>query len=474
MSKLFEEALADAKKIKEIAEDNAKKAILESVTPKIREFIEEQLLESDDYQINEIDSDDENEENEDEVSQIDENSINNLLKMIGGEKIYESLSSNSKKNVLDKSIQRAINSLNGDDKNKILNITNKINQNIEKLDETRINNNVHEIQENNLMSKNEKYYEIDLKMLREAVEEEAEALEMSSLYEEEEEEGAKQAEEAEQTEEDLMREISLLLDLGEDIEEDDLPEELKGMIQDDEPEEGEESLEMPELEDEAEGEDELSDPEDAMEESLQEVFDVDPQMLRQELANIRRQLKEGNVDHHFGGKGESKAGVKGAYGGNGAKKLGHQKSFGGGAEGQDPFVNPPQINKLNEAIRKLSRTNRAQTEKLNKYRSAVQTLREQLEDLNLFNAKLLYVNKLLQNKGLTESQKKSVIKALDEAKNLNETKALYTSLTESLSTPKKSLNESTRYGSSSKVTTSSASKSAVGELSRWQTLAGLK
>jgi hypothetical protein len=296
---------------------------------------------------------------------------------------------------------------------------------------------------------------------------------MSSLYEEEEED-AKEAKEAEQTEEDLMREISLLLDLGEDIEEDDLPEELKGMIQDDEPEEGEESLEMPELEDEAEGEDELSDPEDAMEESLQEVFDVDPQMLRKELANIRRQLKEANVDHNFGGKGESKAGVKGAYGGNGAKKLGYQKSFGGGAEGQDPFVNPPQINKLNEAIRKLSRKNRAQIEKLNKYRSAVQTLREQLEDLNLFNAKLLYVNKLLQNKGLTESQKKSVIKALDEAKNLNETKALYTSLTESLSTPKKSLNESTRYGSSSKVTTSSASKNAAGELSRWQTLAGLK
>ena len=36
MSNLFEEALADAKKLKEVAEENAKKAILESVTPKIR------------------------------------------------------------------------------------------------------------------------------------------------------------------------------------------------------------------------------------------------------------------------------------------------------------------------------------------------------------------------------------------------------------------------------------------------------
>ena len=46
-SKIFEEAIADAKKLKEVAEDNAKKAILEAVTPRIREFIEDQLLEAD-------------------------------------------------------------------------------------------------------------------------------------------------------------------------------------------------------------------------------------------------------------------------------------------------------------------------------------------------------------------------------------------------------------------------------------------
>ena len=46
-TQLFEEALADAKKLKEVAEENAKKAILESVTPRIREFIESQLLEQD-------------------------------------------------------------------------------------------------------------------------------------------------------------------------------------------------------------------------------------------------------------------------------------------------------------------------------------------------------------------------------------------------------------------------------------------
>ena len=44
-SSLFEEAIADAKKIREVAEENAKKAVLEAVTPKIREFIESQIFE---------------------------------------------------------------------------------------------------------------------------------------------------------------------------------------------------------------------------------------------------------------------------------------------------------------------------------------------------------------------------------------------------------------------------------------------
>ena len=200
-------------------------------------------------------------------------------------------------------------------------------------------------------------------------------------------------------------------------------------------------------------------------------------MLRQELARVKRQLREGKMDNSFGGSGGGKAGVDGAFGGKGKKNAGVKSAFGGGKEGQDPFVNPPQINKLNEAIRNLRRTNRSQTEKLNKYRGAINTLREQLEDLNLFNAKLLYVNKLLQNKSLNESQKKSVIKALDEANSLSETKALYKSLTESLSSSRKgTINESVRYGSSSRTTTSASSRNLQesSDLGRWQKLAGLK
>jgi DNA repair exonuclease SbcCD ATPase subunit len=134
------------------------------------------------------------------------------------------------------------------------------------------------------------------------------------------------------------------------------------------------------------------------------------------------------------------------------------------------------MNKLAEAFRDERRKNRALDEKLKKYRSAVESLREQLEDLNLFNAKLLYVNKLLQNKNLNEAEKKSVIKALDEAKSLNEAKSLFKSLTETFARGNaKPLTESRNRGSSSRPTTSSAPKQGnAPELDRWQRLAGLK
>ena len=43
-SNLYEEAIADARKLREIAEQNAKNAIIESITPKIRDLIESQII----------------------------------------------------------------------------------------------------------------------------------------------------------------------------------------------------------------------------------------------------------------------------------------------------------------------------------------------------------------------------------------------------------------------------------------------
>ena len=95
---------------------------------------------------------------------------------------------------------------------------------------------------------------------------------------------------------------------------------------------------------------------------------------------------------------------------------------------------------------------------LNEYRNAIETLREQLSELNLFNAKLLYVNKLMQNRGLSDKQLRTVVEALDAASTIREAKLLYTSLSESLSRSAGSLSESSTRtaGGASRPTRSSS------------------
>lgn len=76
------------------------------------------------------------------------------------------------------------------------------------------------------------------------------------------------------------------------------------------------------------------------------------------------------------------------------------------------------------------------SEELNEAYSAVKYLREKLSEVNLLNAKLLYVNKLFRKSGLSESQKVKIIETFDRAKNVREAKLIYATLTESMSTSK--------------------------------------
>jgi len=481
-NKIFEEAIADAKKLREVAEENAKKAILEAVTPKIREFIESELIEGKEEEIEEDAEElDEGSDVEEEIT-LDESSLKKLSTLLGVDIVNE-VSDKDTRLAISESTREAFDMLDENQKKELKNLANKINSRKRTLSSAAINNKESNLKENSTMK--DKYYEVDLKALREAVEAEL----SETMYKEEgADEGADHDANEEASLEEMLQELRLVLDLGEDIEEDQVPEELRGMLEDDPDDEEEVELadddaEEAEVEEEGEGEEDAEAEVDFQalaemmyeEEDADEMVEVDEAVLAEEILRIRKMVREGKMDHQFGGKGEGKAGVAGSFGGKGTGKAGVKKAFGGGSEGQDVFTNPPTLNKLAEAFRTERRKNRALDEKLKKYRSAVDTLREQLEDLNLFNAKLLYVNKLLQNKNLNESEKKSVIKALDEANSLREAKSLYKSLTETFTRGgKKTLAESRSRGSSSRPTTSSAPKGGAPELDRWQRLAGLK
>ena len=60
------------------------------------------------------------------------------------------------------------------------------------------------------------------------------------------------------------------------------------------------------------------------------------------------------------------------------------------------------------------------------------TLKDELNEVNLLNSKLLYTNKIFRNKNLTEGQKVKVLSAFDKATNVKEVKLVYNTLSEGL------------------------------------------
>jgi hypothetical protein len=113
-------------------------------------------------------------------------------------------------------------------------------------------------------------------------------------------------------------------------------------------------------------------------------------------------------------------------------------------------------------------------EELEEANSTIEELRHSLQEVNLLNAKYLYMNKLFKAKTLTESQKVKVINALDRATSVTEVKNTFETLKESFES-KKQLKESIGFASQAAGV---AHKQPIIEqdnmMSRWQKLAGIK
>jgi hypothetical protein len=115
---------------------------------------------------------------------------------------------------------------------------------------------------------------------------------------------------------------------------------------------------------------------------------------------------------------------------------------------------------------------------LNEAVSTIKFLRTELNEVNLLNAKLLYVNKIFKAKNLTESQKLNVIATFDKATNVKEAKLVFESLIKSISsstTKKNSIKESMGFASKA---AGMAPKQQIIEsndvISRMQRLANIK
>lgn len=474
MSKtLYDEAIADAKRLREVAELNAKNAIVEAVTPRIREFIDKQLVGGSSKPVAAekflVDALNEGVEDADEEVMLDEAALKSLVSLFTPKQVATAKDE----------FQQAFDQLSETEKKKLLNLIS------EEKDEVDTDKST-PAQEKKM---DENLYEIDLDDLKK---------ELAAIASPKgpglkakhaatpPKPGAmnKKAAPPPALDEDMMdldgeldeddyldelNEATLELDLG-DLE---LPEDFMPTVRV-VPEEEEDQMLAGDEAEGMEGEMETSDeemPEEEPAAPVAESFYVDENMLRRELLRLR-EARKAKEDKLLSKKSlRSASHVKAAA-----------RAFG---DATIEEVDEVEINALDNAkkhkLKKLkeSRDNRDLENQLNEYRSAVETLREQMTDMNLFNAKLLYVNKMLQSKELTPKQQKVVIEAIDGASTLREVKMLFKSLTESLAGGNgSSLNESaSRFnaGGSSRATSSSAARTTeTAEVDRWARLAGLK
>ena len=213
---------------------------------------------------------------------------------------------------------------------------------------------------------------------------------------------------------------------------------------------------------------------------LEEVFEIDPKMLQMELRKLRkiREATEGS-----------------------AEASDQADQFGGGEIEDESFIDVDEDTLLNALADELGdpdvatptvesrrRTRAARRRRMAEARRARGNrgrragtntenaqLKKQLSEMNLFNAKLLYVNKLMQNRNVSSKQQRAIVEALDNAKTIREAKLVYESLLRSVKKPSLTESKARRVlGSSSKSTRSGAATVTEStQTDRWATLAGI-
>ena len=435
---LLKEALADAKSLREMAIANAKAALEESFTPQIKTMLSEKLEEM------------EKEDMDEEMSK----------KYMEDDKMEE-----VEKEEMKEEKEEMEEDLN--------------------LDEI-----LAELEESDALDEVESVTEVDEAVTEEEVTEEVtEAEEMET--EETEEEGEMDMEEKDEpmeledmSEEDLKSFIEGViadmieagdLEAGEDMEGDDMPE-------DEEVEtEEEEEVNIDELLAEIESVDEEykyeeDDKESKMEE-MSKTYDEDDSKMEE------AEITEDELDEILG------FGKKGAGGTSFVKdfikdnsmeieKLMKVEDKNARLEAAKPLImkfmkmnrakmdpsamrsdvsvlrNAVEVGELGGATKGTVSTMESIQKDLNEALEANKVLTEELNEVNLLNAKLLYTNRIFKSKNLTESQKVKVLSTFDKASTVNEAELVYETLNNTtFKSSKKSIKENLGSASRSVGTT---------------------
>jgi hypothetical protein len=129
----------------------------------------------------------------------------------------------------------------------------------------------------------------------------------------------------------------------------------------------------------------------------------------------------------------------------------------------------------------IARTGKGSTYRADEAKEMEKTINElknELNEVNLLNAKLLYTNKIFKAKNLTESEKIKVLNTFDKAETVKEVKLVFETLTESFKATAKKAPIKESLGSASRSISSTQTKQPIIEVNdafaRMQKLAGLR
>jgi len=141
---------------------------------------------------------------------------------------------------------------------------------------------------------------------------------------------------------------------------------------------------------------------------------------------------------------------------------------------EDDEVNEAKDKELEETKKELEETNKALT-----------TVRAELNEVNLLNSKLLYVNRIFKANTLNESQKLRVVESLDKAGTAKEAKLIYETIKDTFNiskgtkqTKKSSIKENLGMASKAAGKSTAPKKEVISEsndmMARFQKLANIK
>jgi hypothetical protein len=134
----------------------------------------------------------------------------------------------------------------------------------------------------------------------------------------------------------------------------------------------------------------------------------------------------------------------------------------GGESGPALKASRPNSDGSIDGTSKLNEENKSLKKQLNEAHEALKYVKDQLNEINLLNAKLLYTNKLFKEYNMNNEHKMRVVEMFDLSKNVREVKLTYANIAESLNFSGTEIKRKARASSSAQSITEGLASQPVG------------